>query len=170
LLLLTGDHADTAHGVGRVIGLGEVVADALPVEKFATVQKLKGEGRVVAMCGDGINDAPALVAADVGISLGSATGAAIGTAGVTLLRSDLRAVETAREISRATVRTIRRNLLLAFTFNVLAIPIAAGALVPLGGGLINSVWATAAMSLGSLAVLASSLAFSRHRLATTDEN
>jgi P-type Cu+ transporter len=157
LVLLTGDHAETANGLARNIAISEVVADALPVEKFAVVQKFKGEGRVVAMCGDGVNDAPALVAADVGIALGSGTGAAIGTAGVTLVQSDLRALGTARELSRAVVRTIRQNLILAFAFNVLAIPIAAGALIPLGGGLINSVWATAAMSIGSLVVLVNSL-------------
>ncbi|AMV26874.1 Silver exporting P-type ATPase [Gemmata sp. SH-PL17] len=157
LLLVTGDHAETADGVAQTMGLEEVVADALPVEKFAIVQKLKGEGRVVAMCGDGINDAPALVAADVGVTLASGARTAISTAGVTLVRSDLRALGTARELSRATVRTIRRNLILAFAFNVFAIPIAAGVLVPVGGGLINSVWSTAAMSIGTIAVLANSM-------------
>ena len=156
LLLATGDHAETAHGVAQAVGITDVVADALPVEKFAIVQKLKGEGRVVAMCGDGINDAPALVAADVGVALASGTRTAISTAGITLVHSDLQALGVARELSRATVRTIRRNLILAFAFNVVAIPIAAGALVPFGGGLINSVWGTAAMSFGALAVLANS--------------
>src|SRR5262249_51507314 len=154
LVMLTGDHAETANGLARSIALNEVVADALPVEKFAVVQKIRGEGRVVAMCGDGVNDAPALVAADVGIALGSGTGAAIGTAGVTLVQSDFRVLATARELSRAVVRTIRQNLILAFAFNVLAIPIAAGALIPLGGGIINSVWCTFAMRISSVAAVA----------------
>ena len=157
LALVTGDHAETAQGVATAVGIDEVIADTLPAEKFAVVQKLKGEGRVVAMCGDGVNDAPALVAADVGIAVGTGTRAAIGTAGVTLARPDLRSIVIARELGRATVRTIRQNLMLAFAFNVLAIPIAAGALVPLGGGLLNSVWAAAAMSVSSLLVIVNSL-------------
>ena len=157
LALVTGDHAETAQGVAASLEIDEVIADTLPAEKFAVVQKLKGEGRVVAMCGDGVNDAPALVAADVGIAVGTGTRAAIGTAGVTLAHPDLRSIVTARDLSRATVRTIRQNLVLAFAFNVLAIPIAAGALVPLGFGLLDSVWAAAAMSVSSLLVIANSL-------------
>lgn len=157
MALITGDHAETALGVASTVGIDDVVADTLPAEKFAVVQKLKSEGKVVAMCGDGINDAPALAAADVGIAMGTGTRAAIGTAGVTLSQPDLRAVGAARDLSRATVRTIRQNLFLAFAFNALAIPIAAGALVPLGGGLLNSVWAAAAMSISSLLVIANSL-------------
>jgi Cu+-exporting ATPase len=156
-ILVTGDHAETGRAVGRAVGIAEVVGDALPVEKYAMVQKLKGEGKVVAVCGDGVNDAPALVAADVGVAMGNGAPAVIGAAGVTLVGSDLRSVETARRWSLATVRTIRQNLILAFAFNVLAIPIAAGALVPFGGGLINSVWGASAMSVGALAVLVNSL-------------
>jgi len=157
LALVTGDHAETGQGVASAVGIDEVVADTLPVEKYAVVQKYKSQGKVVAMCGDGINDAPALVAADVGIAMGTGTRAAISAAGVTLAQPDLRAVEVARELSRSTVRTIRQNLILAFAFNALAIPIAAGALVPFGGGLLNSVWAAAAMSVSSLLVIANSL-------------
>ena len=157
LTLVTGDHEETAMGVASAVGIDDVVADTLPAEKYAVVQQFKSRGKVVAMCGDGINDAPALVAADVGIAMGTGTRAAIGTAGVMLAHPDLRGVGAARHLSRATVRTIRQNLLLAFAFNVLAIPIAAGALVPLGGGLINSVWAAAAMSISSLLVIANSL-------------
>jgi P-type Cu+ transporter len=156
LALVTGDHAETGLGVASAVGIDDVIADTLPAEKYAVVQKFKSEGKVVAMCGDGINDAPALVAADVGIAMGTGTRAAISAAGVTLTRPDLRAVGMARELSRVTVRTIRQNLLLAFAFNVLAIPIAAGALVPFGGGLLNSVWAAAAMSVSSLFVIANS--------------
>jgi len=157
LILLTGDHGETAQGVASSVGIDDVMSDTLPVEKYAVVQKLKGEGKVVAMCGDGVNDAPALVAADVGIAMGTGTRAAIGTAGVTLSQPDLRAVGLARHLSRQTVRTIRQNVFLAFAFNILAIPIAAGALIPLGGGLLNSVWAAAAMSVSSLLVIANSL-------------
>ena len=156
LILLTGDHPDTAGGIARSVGIEEVVADTLPAEKYAVVQKLKGEGRVVALCGDGINDAPALAAADVGIAIGSGTSAAIGTAGVTLAHGDLRAIATARELSLATVRTLRQNVFLAFSLNVLAVPIAAGALYAVGGGLINSIWAAAAMGISSLLVIGNS--------------
>jgi len=157
LAVVTGDHLETGQGVAAAVGIDEVIADTLPVEKFAVVQKMKGEGRVVAMCGDGVNDAPALVAADVGIAVGTGTRAAIGTAGVTLARPDLRTIVAARDLSRSTVRTIRQNLVLAFAFNLLALPIAAGALIPLGGGPLNSVWAAAAMSVSSLLVIANSL-------------
>ena len=157
LTIVTGDHAETAQGVASLVEIEEVVADTLPAEKYAIIQKLKGEGKVVAMCGDGVNDAPALVAADVGIAMGTGTRAAIGTAGMTLAHPDLRGVGVARALSRATVRTIRQNLILAFSFNALAIPIAAGMMVPLGGGLLNSVWAAAAMSISSLLVILNSL-------------
>ena len=157
LTLVTGDHAETAEGVASAVGIDNVIADTLPVEKYAVVQKFKSEGRIVAMCGDGINDAPALVAADVGIAMGTGTHAAIGAAGLTLAQPDLLSLGMARELSRKTVRTIRQNLFLAFAFNALAIPIAAGALVPFGGGLLNSVWAAAAMSVSSLLVIANSL-------------
>jgi Cu+-exporting ATPase len=163
LTIVTGDHDETAQGVATAVGIEEIVADTLPAEKYAIVQKLKGEGKVVAMCGDGVNDAPALVAADVGIAMGTGTRAAIGTAGVTLAQPDLRGVGVARELSRATVRTIRQNLILAFAFNALAIPIAAGAMVPLGGGLLNSVWAAAAMSVSSLLVILNSLRLATRR-------
>jgi Cu+-exporting ATPase len=164
LVLVTGDHADTALGLARAVGIEEVVADTLPVEKYAVVQKLKSEGRVVAMCGDGVNDAPALVAADVGFAVGTGSRAAIGTAGVTLARADLRTIDGARELSRAVVRTVRQNLVLAFGFNAIAIPIAAGALVPLGGGLIDSIWAAGAMGISSLLVILNSLRLAFRRL------
>jgi P-type Cu+ transporter len=157
LALVTGDHLETGQGVAAAVGIDEVIADTLPAEKFAVVQKLKGEGRVVAMCGDGVNDAPALVAADVGIAVGTGTRTAIGTAGMTLAKPDLRSIVSARDLSRSTVRTIRQNLVLAFAFNLVALPIAAGALIPLGGGPLNSVWAAAAMSVSSLLVIANSL-------------
>ncbi len=157
LILATGDHENTAQAVAYPLGITEVQAGALPAEKFALIQRLRNEGRTVAFCGDGINDAPALAAADVGIAMGTGTDVAISSAGVTLVKPDLRGVVTARELSRATVRTIRQNLFLAFVYNLAAVPVAAGVLVPLGGGLISPVWAAAAMSLSSVSVIANSL-------------
>ena len=162
--MVTGDHGDTAGGVARAVGIEEVVADTLPAEKYAVVLKLKGEGRVVAMCGDGVNDAPALAAADVGIAVGTGARAAIGTAGVTLTGADLGAIDWARHLSRAVVRTVRQNLVLAFALNLLAVPVAAGALVPLGGGLIDSIWASAVMGASSLLVIANSVRLARRRV------
>jgi Cu+-exporting ATPase len=161
LVLLTGDDKQTADAVARKVGIDEVIADTLPAEKFAVVKKLKNEGRTVAVCGDGINDAPALAAADVGIAMGTGTDVAITTAGVTLVKPDLRAVSAARDLSRKTVATIRQNLTLAFVYNVLAIPVAAGLLVPFGGKLISPVWAAAAMSLSSVSVILNSLRLGR---------
>jgi Cu+-exporting ATPase len=164
LAVVTGDHADTAGGIARSVGIEEVVADALPAEKYALVLKLKGEGRVVAMCGDGVNDAPALAAADAGIAVGTGARTALGTAGITLSGTDLGAIDSARQLSRAVVRTVRQNLVLAFAFNILAVPVAAGALVPLGGGLINSIWASAAMVASSLLVIANSARLALRRV------
>jgi Cu+-exporting ATPase len=159
--LLTGDRKTTAEEVARQIGIGEVIADTLPADKHAVIERLKAEGRTVAMVGDGINDAPALAAADIGIALGTGTDVAVSAAGVTLVRPDLRAVAAARELSRATLRTIRQNLALAFVYNLLAVPVAAGALVPLGGSPVSPVWAAAAMSLSSVSVVLNSLRLAR---------
>jgi Cu+-exporting ATPase len=161
VVLVTGDNTDTAKAVARRLNIDEVIAETLPAEKYAVVLKLKGEGRTVAMAGDGINDAPALAAADVGMALGTGTDVAITAAGVTLVRPDLRSVAKARTLSGRTVRVIRQNLVLAFAYNVLAIPVAAGLLVPFGGALISPVWAAAAMSLSSVSVVLNSLRLSR---------
>ena len=162
--LVTGDDAATATAVARALDILEVAADTLPAGKYAVVRRLQNEGRVVAFCGDGTTDAPALAAADVGIAMVSGTDIVMAAAGVTLVKRDLRTVAAAAGLSRATVRTIRQNLILAFTFNVLAIPIAAGALVPLGGGLMSPVWAAAAMGISSLLVLLNSLRLARYRV------
>jgi Cu+-exporting ATPase len=157
VVLLTGDRRGTAEAVGRRVGTAEVIAETLPADKHAAIERLKTDGCTVAMVGDGINDAPALAAADVGIAMGTGTDVAISAAGVTLVRPDLRAVAAARELSRATLRTIRQNLALAFGYNVLAVPVAAGVLVPFGGPLIGPAWAAAAMSLSSVSVVLNSL-------------
>jgi len=157
LLLVSGDHAETANAVGKQVGITEVTAGALPAAKYDLVKKLRGEGRTVAMVGDGINDAAALAEADVGVALGTGTDVAMTSAGVTLVRPDLSALTTARELGRRTGRTIRQNLWLAFGYNALAVPVAAGVLVPFGGGLISPVWAAAAMSLSSVSVILNSL-------------
>ena len=164
LVMLTGDSRSTAQAVAKQIGISQVVAEVLPTEKHATIQKLRAEGRVVAMAGDGINDAPALAAADVGIAMGGGTDVAIASADVALIQSDLKALLRAMRLSQATMRSIRSNLLLAFIYNVLAIPVAAGVLVPLGGGLIGPIWAAAAMSFSSLSVVGNSLRLRRVRL------
>jgi len=155
-ILVTGDHADTANAVARSMGIEEVVADTLPAEKYAIVLARKNQGKVVAMCGDGVNDAPALAAADVGIALGSGTEIAVSTAGVTLVRPDLRLLLDARRLSQSTVSTIRRNLILVFVYTALAIPIAGGILFPFGGGLVSPVWQAAGIAITSLVVLANS--------------
>jgi Cu+-exporting ATPase len=160
-VLLTGDNVATAKGVAHRLGIEDVIADSLPVEKFAVVERLKKEGHKVAMVGDGINDAPALAAADVGIAMGTGNTIAISAAGVTLVKPDLHSLAAARKLSRATVRTIRQNVVLAFLFNVMAIPIAVGLLVPFGGGLISPVWAAAAMSLSTSSVVVNSLRLAR---------
>jgi len=154
--LVTGDDKDTADAVARAVGIEEVVADTPPAEKYAVVKAKKNAGRVVAMCGDGVNDAPALAAADVGIALGTGTEVAVSTAGVALARPDLRTILEARTLSGKTVRTIRQNLAVALGYTAVAAPIAGGVLFPLGGGLVSPVWQAAAMAVTSLLVIANS--------------
>jgi Cu+-exporting ATPase len=157
LIMLTGDSRATAESVARALGIDEVIAEVLPQQKHETVKRLQSEGRVVAMAGDGINDAPALAQAQVGIAMGTGTDVAMESAGVTLVHGDLRGIARARRLSRATMRNIRQNLLLAFLYNTLAIPVAAGVLYPVFGVLISPIWASAAMSLSSLSVVGNSL-------------
>jgi Cu+-exporting ATPase len=164
LVMLTGDNPRTAEAVARELGIARFEAGVAPVEKHAHVEALRRAGEVVAMAGDGINDAPALAAADVGIAMGAGTDVAIESAGVTLLRGDLRGVARAVLLSRATMRNIRQNLVFAFLYNTLGIPIAAGVLYPFFGWLLSPVLAGAAMSLSSVSVIANALRLRALRL------
>ena len=157
IVMLTGDGRTTAEAVARELGIDEVVAEVFPQDKAAIVQRLKAEGRVVAMAGDGMNDAPALAAADVGIAMGTGTDVAMESAGVTLLKGDLMGIVRARRLSRATLRNIRQNLFLSFVYNVAGIPLAAGVLYPFFGLLLSPVVAAAAMALSSVSVIANAL-------------
>ena len=157
IVMLTGDNRKTALAVAGKLGIDEVEADVLPDEKGAIVQKLKADGRIVAMAGDGVNDAPALAAADVGIAMGTGTDVAMESAGVTLVKGDLTGIVRARTLSRATMRNIRQNLFFAFIYNALGVPIAAGVLFPVFGILLSPIFAAAAMSLSSVSVVANAL-------------
>jgi Cu+-exporting ATPase len=157
VIMLTGDSQATAEAVARQAGIHEVIAEVLPQEKHEVVKRLQAEGRIVAMAGDGINDAPALAQAQVGIAMGTGTDVAMESAGVTLVHGDLRAIVRARRLSRATMRNIRQNLFLAFVYNALSVPVAAGVLYPFFGVLISPIWASAAMSLSSLSVVGNAL-------------
>jgi P-type E1-E2 ATPase len=157
LVMLTGDNRTTAEAVARKLGIDAVEAEVLPEDKSRIVTRLKSEGRVVAMAGDGVNDAPALAAADVGVAMGTGTDVAIESAGVTLLHGDLSGIVRARAVSRATMNNIRQNLFFAFAYNVAGVPIAAGVLYPITGDLLSPMIAAAAMALSSVSVIANSL-------------
>jgi Cu+-exporting ATPase len=157
VVMLTGDNRTTAQAVAARLGIGEVEADVLPDEKSAVVMRLKQEGRIVAMAGDGVNDAPALAAAHVGIAMGSGTDVAMESAAVTLIKGDLTGIVRARHLSRATMANIRQNLVFAFIYNAAGVPIATGALYPLFGILLSPIIAAAAMALSSASVVANAL-------------
>jgi Cu+-exporting ATPase len=164
IVMLTGDSRATAAAVARKLGISDVLAEVLPEEKAAAVKRLRSEGRIVAMAGDGINDAPALAEAAIGIAMGTGTEVAMESAAVTLLKGDLRGIARARRLSRATMRNIRQNLFFAFVFNALAVPLAAGVLYPWTGLLLNPMIASAAMSLSSVAVIGNALRLRSVRL------
>jgi Cu+-exporting ATPase len=157
IVMLTGDNRTTAMAVAATLGINEVEADVLPGDKSAIVRRLKSQGRVVAMAGDGVNDAPALAEADVGIAMGTGTDVAMQSAGITLVKGDLAGIARGRSLSRATMRNIRENLMLAFVYNVVGIPVAAGVLYPGFGILLSPVIAAAAMSLSSVSVIGNAL-------------
>ena len=164
VVMLTGDNRTTAEAVARRLGITEVEAEVLPDQKSAVVERLRREGRVVAMAGDGVNDAPALAAADVGIAMGSGTDVAIESAGVTLLKGDLMGIVRARRLSEATMANIRQNLFFAFIYNAAGVPIAAGILYPFFGILLSPIIAAAAMALSSVSVIANALRLRRLKI------
>jgi Cu+-exporting ATPase len=157
VIMLTGDNTTTARAVATKLGIAEVEAEVLPERKGAIVAKLRGEGRIVAMAGDGVNDAPALAAADVGIAMGTGTDVAMESAGVTLLKGDLNGIVQARHLSAAVMKNIRQNLLFAFIYNAAGVPIAAGILYPAFGLLLSPIVAAAAMALSSVSVIGNAL-------------
>jgi len=163
-VMLTGDSRTTAEAVGRRLGLDEIIAEVLPDRKAAVVNEIQNQGRVVAMAGDGINDAPALAQAQIGIAMGTGTDVAMQSAGMTLVRGDLQGIVRARRLSRAVMRNIRQNLFFAFIFNALAIPLAAGVLYPAFGLLLNPMIASAAMSMSSVLVISNALRLRKVRL------
>jgi Cu+-exporting ATPase len=164
IVMLSGDSRTTAEVVGRKLAIDEVIAEVLPDQKADVVKRLQGEGRVVAMAGDGINDAPALAQAQVGIAMGTGTDVAMESAGVTLVKGDLRAIARARKISRETLANIKQNLFFAFAYNAAGVPIAAGILYPSFGILLSPMFAAAAMSLSSVSVIVNALRLRKARV------
>jgi Cu+-exporting ATPase len=164
IVMLTGDSRRTADAVARQLGIDEVLAEVLPEDKAGHVKRLQAEGRTVAMAGDGINDAPALAQAEVGIAMGTGTDVAMESAGVTLVKGDLRGIERAIVLSRATMRNIRQNLAFAFGYNALGIPLAAGVLYPAFGLLLSPMLAGAAMAMSSVSVVTNALRLNRIKL------
>src|SRR5262249_41923736 len=153
VVMLTGDNRTTAEAVARKLGIDEVEAEVLPAQKSEVIKRLQDEGRNVAMAGDGINDAPALAQAQVGIAMGTGTDVAIESADVTLIKGDLRGIVRARRLSHGTMRNIRQNLFFAFVYNALGVPIAAGVLYPVFGLLLSPMIASAAMTFSSVSVI-----------------
>jgi Cu+-exporting ATPase len=164
IVMLTGDNRTTADAVAKKLGIDEVAAEVLPDQKAESVKKFQAEGRIVAMAGDGINDAPALAQAHVGIAMGTGTDVAMESAGVTLVKGDLRAIVRARRLSRATMRNIKQNLFFAFVYNALGVPIAAGVLYPFLGILLSPIFAAAAMTFSSVSVIGNALRLRRAKL------
>ena len=159
--MLTGDSRTTAEAVARRLEIDQIEAEVLPEQKAEVIKRLQAEGRIVGMAGDGVNDAPALAQAHVGIAMGTGTDVAIESAHITLVKGDLRGIAKARRLSRATMRNIRQNLFFAFFYNVLGVPIAAGVLYPFFGILLSPIIASAAMTFSSVSVIANALRLRR---------
>jgi Cu+-exporting ATPase len=159
--LITGDNMSTARAVGDDLGIDHIMAEVLPADKAAEIQRLRAQGQVVAMVGDGINDAPALAAADIGIAIGAGTDVAMEASDITLIKDDLHSVPMAIRLSFETMKVIRQNLFWAFIYNILGIPVAAGVLYPFFGILLNPEFAAAAMALSSVSVVSNSLRLRR---------
>ena len=164
IVMLTGDSETTARAVAATLQLDEVVAGVLPEQKAETVKKLQAGGQIVGMAGDGINDAPALAQAHVGIAMGTGTDVAMESAGITLVKGDLQGIIRARRLSRATMKNIRQNLFFAFVYNSVGVPVAAGVLYPVFGILLSPMIAAAAMSFSSVSVIANALRLNRAKL------
>ena len=164
VVMVTGDSRTTAKAVARKLGIDEIHAEVLPAQKTEIVGRFRSEGRIVAMAGDGINDAPALAAAEVGIAMGTGTDVAMESADIVLVKGDLQGIVRARRLSRATMRNIRQNLFWAFGYNVLGVPIAAGVLYPVSGLLLSPMIASAAMSFSSVSVIGNALRLRRAQL------
>jgi len=155
--MLTGDHKSTAEAIAKEVGIDEIVAEILPEDKLNKIKELQGNGFVVAMAGDGINDAPALAQADVGVAMGTGTDVAIETAGITLLHGDISKLVKAIRLSKFTMRGIKQNLFWAFIYNIVGIPLAAGVFYPIFGWLLNPIFAGLAMAFSSVSVVGNSL-------------
>jgi len=164
VVMLSGDSRKTAEAVGRRLGIDEVIAEVLPEQKVDAIKALQAQGRAVAMAGDGINDAPALAQANVGIAMGTGTDVAIESGSVTLVKGDLRGIVKAIRLSRATMRNVKQNLFFAFVYNALGVPIAAGVLYPFFGLLLSPIFAGAAMAMSSVSVVTNALRLRRAKL------
>ncbi|TMH64749.1 MAG: HAD family hydrolase, partial [Betaproteobacteria bacterium] len=164
IVMLSGDARQTAEAVGRQLGIDEVIGEVLPEQKVEKVKALQAQGRFVAMAGDGINDAPALAQANVGIAMGTGTDVAIQSAGVTLVKGDLRGIAKAIRLSHATMRNVKQNLFFAFVYNAIGVPVAAGVLYPFFGLLLSPIFAGAAMAMSSVSVVSNALRLRRTKL------